>query len=92
MKKNQTDKDFEQRIKVADAVQKYNENPTPENSSKFLAELTKLGIVWSNNTEEEKELAKDWVDLSYELFVSKDYKKAESILVKLGLLINKLKS
>ncbi|MDE6266570.1 MAG: hypothetical protein K2M07_04375 [Muribaculaceae bacterium] len=55
---NQTDKDIEQRIKVTDAVQKYNENPTPENSSKFLVELAKLGIVWSNNTEEEKEAAK----------------------------------
>lgn len=88
---NQTDKDFEQRVKVADAVQKYNENPTPENLSKFLAELTKLGIVWSNNTEEEKELAKDWVDLSYELFVSKDYKKAECLAGKLGLSISKLK-
>lgn len=88
---NQTDKDFEQRIKVADAVQKYNENPLPENSSKFLAELTKLGIIWSNYTEEEKDLAKDWVDLSYELFVSKDYKKAESLVVKLELSINKLK-
>ena len=88
---NQTDKDFEQRVKVADAVQKYNENPTPENLSKFLAELTKLGIVWSNNTEEEKELAKDWVDLSYELFVSKDYKKSEYLVGKLGLSISKLK-
>ena len=49
---NQIDKDFEQRVKVADAVKKYNENHTPENSSKFLVELAKLGIVWSNNTEE----------------------------------------
>lgn len=88
---NQIDKDFEQRVKVADAVRKYNENPTPENSSKFLVELAKLGIVWSNNTEEEKEAAKDWADLSYELFVSKDYKKAESLVVKLGSSINKLK-
>ena len=88
---NQIDKDFEQRVKVADAVKKYNENPTPENLSKFLAELTKLGIVWSNNTEEEKELAKDWVDLSYELFVSKDYKKSEYLVGKLGLSISKLK-
>lgn len=63
---NQIDKDFEQRVKVAYAVKKYNENPTPENSSKFLVELAKLGIVWSNNTEEEKEIAKDWADLSYE--------------------------
>jgi len=47
---NQIDKDFEQRVKVADAVKKYNENPTPENSSKFLVELAKLGIVRSNNT------------------------------------------
>lgn len=88
---NQIDKDFEQRVKVADAVKKYNENPTPENSSKFLVELAKLGIVWSDNTEEEKEAAKDWADLSYELFVSKDYKKAESLVVKLGSSINKLK-
>lgn len=88
---NQIDKDFEQRVKVADAVKKYNENATPENLSKFLAELTKLGIVWSNNTEEEKELAKDWVDLSYELFVSKDYKKSEYLVGKLGLSISKLK-
>lgn len=57
---------IEQRAKVADAVKKYNENPTSENSSKFLVELAKLGIVWSNNTEEEKEVAKDWADLSYE--------------------------
>lgn len=70
---------------------KYNENPTQENSSKFLVELAKLGIVWSDNTEEEKEAAKDWADLSYELFVSKDYKKAESLVVKLGSSINKLK-
>ncbi|MBD5315414.1 MAG: hypothetical protein HDS08_04550 [Bacteroides sp.] len=91
IKMNQTDKDFEQRIKVADAVQKYNENPTPENSSKFLVELAKLGIVWSNNTEEEKEAAKDWADLSYELFVSKDYKKAEYLVGKLGLSISKIK-
>ncbi len=80
---NQIDKDFEQRIKVADAVQKYNENPTPENSSKFLVEFAKLGIVWSNNTEEEKEVAKDWADLSYELFVSKNYNKAKILLIKL---------
>lgn len=76
-------KDIEQRAKVADAVKKYNENPTPENSSKFLVELAKLGIVWSNNTEEDKEVAKDWADLSYELFVSKDYDKARTLLVKL---------
>ena len=80
---NQIDKDFEQRVKVADAVKKYNENPTPENSSKFLVELAKLGIVRSNNTEEEKEAAKDWADLSYELFVSKDYDKTRTLLVKL---------
>ncbi len=76
-------KDLEQRAKVAHAVRKYNENPTPENSSKFLVEFAKLGIVWSNNTEEEKEVAKDWADLSYELFVSKDYGKARTLLVKL---------
>lgn len=75
--------DIEQRAKFADAVKKYNENPTPENSSKFLVELAKLDIVWSNNTEEEKEVAKDWADLSYELFVSKDYDKARALLVKL---------
>ena len=80
---NQIDKDFEQRVKVADAVKKYNENPRPENSSKSLVELAKLGIVRSNNTEEEKEAAKDWADLSYELFVSKDYDKARTLLVKL---------
>lgn len=56
---NLIDKDFEQRVKVEDAVKKYNENPTPENSSKFWVELAKLDIVWSNNTEEEKEVAKD---------------------------------
>ena len=91
MKMNQTDKELEQRLKVANAVQKYNENPVPENLSKFLVEFAKLGIVWSNNTEEEKEAAKDWADLSYELFVSKDYKKAEFLLGKLGLSISKLK-
>lgn len=80
---NHIDKDFEQRIKVADAVQKCNENPTPENSSKFLVELAKLGIVWSNNTEEEKEAAKDWADLSYEVLVSKNYDKARVLLIKL---------
>ncbi len=83
-------KDLEQRTKVADAVRKYNENPTPENSSKFLVELAKLGIVRSNNTEEEKEVAKDWADLSYELFVSKDYDKAKTILTKLMSDINQL--
>ncbi len=83
-------KDLEQRTKVADAVRKYNENPTPENSSKFLVELAKLGIVRSNNTEEEKEVAKDWADLSYELFVSKDYDKAKTILNKLMSDINQL--
>ena len=79
---NQIDKDFEQRVKVADAVKKYNENPTPENSSKFLVELAKLGIVRSNNTEEEKEAAKDWADLSFKLFVSKDYDKTRALLAK----------
>lgn len=43
-------KDIEQRTKVADAVRKYNDNPTPENSSKFLVELAKLDIVCLNNT------------------------------------------
>lgn len=76
-------RDIEQRTKVADAVRKCSENPTPENSSKFLVELTKLDIVWSNNTEEEKEVAKDWADLTYELFASKDYDKAKTILTKL---------
>lgn len=76
-------KDSEQCAKVTEAVRRYNENPTPENSSKFLIELAKLGIVWSNNTEEEKEAAKDWADLTYELFASKDYDKAKTILVKL---------
>lgn len=61
---------------------KYNENPTQENSSNFLVELAKLGIVWSNNTEEEKEAAKDWADLSYKLFVSKDYDKTRALLAK----------
>ena len=61
---------------------KYNENPTQENSSKFLIELAKLGIVWSNNTEEEKEAAKDWADLSFKLFVSKDYDKTRALLAK----------
>lgn len=83
-------KDIEQRTKVADAVRKYNENPTPENSSKFLVELAKLGIVRSNNTEEEKEVAKDWADLTYELFASKDYEKAKTILTKLMSDINQL--
>ncbi len=76
-------KDSEQCAKVAEAVRKYNENPTPANSSKFLIELAKLGIVRSNNTEEEKEAAKDWADLTYELFASKDYDKVKMILVKL---------
>ncbi len=48
---NQIDKNFEQHVRVADAVKKYDENPTLKNSSKFLVELAKLGIVWSNNTE-----------------------------------------
>ena len=84
-------KNLEQRVKVADAVRKYDENPTPENLSKFLVELAKIGIVWSNNTEEEKEAAKDWTDLGFELFVSKDYKKAKSIVAKLGLSIANIK-
>lgn len=83
-------KDIEQRTKVAAAVRKCSENPTPENSSKLLIELAKLDIVWSNNTEEEKEAAKDWADLSYELFVSKDYEKAKTILTKLMSDINQL--
>ncbi len=83
-------KDIEQRRKVAAAFRKCSENPTPENSSKLLIELTKLDIVWSNNTEEEKEVAKDWADLSYELFVSKDYDKAKTILTKLMSDINQL--
>lgn len=83
-------KDIEQRTKVADAVRKCSENPTPENSSKLLIELTKLDIVWSNNTEEEKEAAKDWADLTYELFASKDYEKAKTILTKLMSDINQL--
>lgn len=29
-------KDLEQRTKVADAVRKYNENPTPENHGSFI--------------------------------------------------------
>ena len=85
-----TIEDIEQRAKVAEAVRKCNENPTPENSSKFLVEFAKLGIVWSNNTEEEKEAAKDWADLSYELFVSKDYDKAKLLLAKLMTDINRL--
>jgi hypothetical protein len=48
-----------------------------------LIELAKLDIVLSNNTEEEKEAAKDWADLTYELFASKDYEKAKPILAKL---------
>ncbi|WP_286438095.1 hypothetical protein [Bacteroides acidifaciens] len=83
-------KDIEQRTKVADAVRKCSENPTPENSSKLLIELTKLDIVWSNNTDEEKEAAKDWADLTYELFASKDYEKAKTILTKLMSDINQL--
>ena len=83
-------KDIEQRTKVADAVRKCSENPTPENSSKLLIELTKLDIVWSNNIEEEKEVAKDWADLTYELFASKDYEKAKTILTKLMSDINQL--
>lgn len=83
-------KDIGQRTKVADAVRKYSENPTPENSSKLLIELTKLDIVWSNNTDEEKEAAKDWADLTYELFASKDYEKAKTILTKLMSDINQL--
>lgn len=74
---NQIDKDFEQRVKVADAVHKYNENPTPENSSKFLVEFAKLGIVRSNNTEGEKEIAKDWADLSYEYLYQRITTKQE---------------
>lgn len=83
-------KDIEQRTKVAAAVRKCSENPTPENSSKLLIELTKLDIVWSNNTDEEKEAAKDWADLTYELFASKDYEKAKTILTKLMSDINQL--
>lgn len=83
-------KDIGQRTKVADAVRKCSENPTPENSSKLLIELTKLDIVWSNNTDEEKEAAKDWADLTYELFASKDYEKAKTILTKLMSDINQL--
>lgn len=83
-------KDIEQRRKVAAAVRKCSENPTPENSSKLLIELTKLDIVWSNNTEEEKEAAKDWADLTYELFASKDYEKVKTILTKLMSDINQL--
>lgn len=80
---NNDNKDLEQRAKVADAVIKWNNNPTPENLSKFAIELAKLDVVWSNNSEEEKETAKDWADLSFELFVSKDYIKAKAILLKL---------
>ncbi len=76
-------KDLEQRARVVDAVKRCHDNPTPANSSKFLIELAKLDIVLSNNTEEEKEAAKDWADLTYELFASKDYEKAKPILAKL---------
>lgn len=55
-----------------------------------MVELAELGIVWSNNTEEEKEAAKDWADLSHELFVSKDYDKARTLLVKLMSAINQI--
>ena len=80
---NQIDRDFAQRVKAADAVKKYNENPTPENFYKFLIEFAKLDIVRSNNSDEEKKAAKEWADLTYELFASKDYDKAKTILAKL---------
>lgn len=83
-------KDAEQRAKLADAVKKYNENPTSENFAKFVTEFAKLGIVWSNYPENEKELAKDWTDLSYELFATRNYDKAKAIICKLLSDINDL--
>lgn len=68
----------------------YNRRPTPENSAKFLVELAKLGIVWSENNEDEKATAKDWADLSYELLVSRNYDKARALLLKLILDVDNL--
>lgn len=84
------DKDLEQKAKVTEAVMEYNRRPTPENSAKFLVELAKLGIVWSDNNEDEKATAKDWADLSYELLVSRNYDKARALFLKLILDVNNL--
>lgn len=80
-----------QKIKVTEALAQYTKNPSYENHSKFLLEFAKLGIEHSYNSEREKEMAKDWADLGYELFISKDYRKAESLTGKLGLSINRAK-
>lgn len=79
------DKKYIQGAKAAEAVKLCNENPSYENTFKLLIELGKFYIENSNITDEEKEVVKDWSDLTRELFASKnpDLNKARIITSKL---------
>lgn len=79
-----TNKEFEQRVKLANAGANTFCFPSPENLSKFSAEIEKTKIECSNLPDREKELLKAWQDLGHELFITHNYDMARAIYTQIS--------
>lgn len=82
-----TNKEFEQRVKLANAAANTYFWPSAENLSKFSAEIEKTKIECSNLPEREKEILKAWQDLGHELFVTHNYDMARAIYTQISRLL-----
>lgn len=82
-----TNKEFEQRTRLANALLNTIHFPSPDNISKLSTEAAKTNIGHSNLPDREKEMLKAWLDLGHELFTTHNYDMARAIYTQItGLL------
>ena len=82
-----TNKEFEQRVKLANAALNTLYFPSPNNISKLSVETAKTNIEHSNLPDREKEILKAWQDLGHELFVTHNYDMARAIYGRISQLL-----
>ena len=82
-----TNKEFEQRARLANALLNTMYFPSPDNISKLSVEAAKTDIQHSNLPEREKEILNAWQDLGYELFITHNYDMARTIYGRISQLL-----
>lgn len=82
-----TNKEFEQRVNLANAALNTIYFPSQETISKLSVEAAKTNIEHSNLPEREKEILKSWQDMGYELFITHNYDKARTIYGRISQLL-----
>ncbi|WP_300915822.1 hypothetical protein [Bacteroides acidifaciens] len=83
-KYDMTNKEFEQRARLANAATNAFFVPSQENISKLSVEAAKTNIEHSNLPDREKEILKAWQDLGHELFTTRNYDMARAIYAQIS--------